>query len=175
MDILNDSDKKLSLILLNYILNSKINRDKQYNYRVCDLGMKLISSAAQEEERLACFLQRESKKIKKVVERFKKNPHIKINTKDLIRANRCVKARLRYIASAEEKIIKKINKGKELIFCEDACLPIVNSLDDTCENINNILVLVLILIILLGNLCCSKEDIFTFIFLLMILVINRGK
>jgi hypothetical protein len=175
MDILNDSDKKLSLILLNYILNSKINRDKQYNYRVCDLGMDLILSAVQEEERLACLLQRESKKINKVIERFKKNPHIKINTKDLIRANRCVKAKLRYIALVEEKIIKKVNKGKELVFCEDACSPIINPLDDTCENINNILVLALILIILLGNSCCSKEDVFTFIFLLMILVINRVK
>lgn len=175
MDILNDSDKELSLTLLNYILNSKKNQNKQYN-RAYEWGMKLISSAALEEEWLAFFLQRESKKIKKVVERFKKNPRIKIDTKDLIRANRYVKARLRHIASAEEKIIKKINKGKALIFCEDSCLPIINSLDDSCDNTNNnILLLVLILIILSGNLCCSKNDIFTFVFILIILLINRIK
>lgn len=175
MGVVNDSDKELNLGLLNSIVRNKSKRNKLCYLSCYEIGMKLIYSAALEEEKLARFLERESRKIRISAYRLKKSPCLKVDTEDLIKANRCITERLRRIACAEKKILQKINKGKELIFCEGACSPIINSLDDTCENINNIVVLALILIILLGNLCCSKEDIFTFVFLLMILVINKIK
>ncbi|MEG0371050.1 MAG: hypothetical protein RR645_02020 [Clostridium sp.] len=119
----NDKDLEI-IILICIIILLKISLEKSCKKTPCERGMRLILSAALDEKRLACFLQCESKKIQKSTRKLRRNPCKKVDAKELIKANCCVKKRLQCIESIENDILKKINKGLELMSYDECCLPI---------------------------------------------------